>query len=283
MALDEYLVPLAFAKRTSWRIAARRVVAFKYRVWADGRGFHDHLNRAATSIALSRTSGELVVFDERLRGTRIAGQPVHIVPDPWFGLFNAELRSEARARFGFSEEDFVALTIGFQDARKGFPLVLAASERALRDSGRKLFIVGNIKEEFKPRLLALKAKFPAQIVHLDRFVEEGELPYVFAAADVTLLPYAKSFTASSGVLPRSCASSVPVIACSHGLVGYRARTYDLGIVINTDCPSALATAIDQMSVELGTNRTRWARSLSQFSQATSLRAFEESVWPLFHD
>ena len=68
-----------------------------------------------------------------------------------------------------------------------------------------------------------------QITWRDDYVDEAELRRTYAATDYVLLPYAADFFGSSGVMAYAAAHGKPVIATSHGCIGYRISRFGLGL------------------------------------------------------
>lgn len=171
---------------------------------------------------------------------------------------------------------FLALTVGRQDARKGFSLVVAAFARLLAEMPELiLWVVGPIADELRPAFARLQQRFGADRVrHEDRFVPEGDLPAIFAAADVVLLAYSRVFTASSGVLSRAAATGVPVLACNHGLVGYRVQQWGLGKTFAAESVDAFCESFRTLRV----TAPQLERSgMAQFAAASHLSTFSANL------
>lgn len=209
----------------------------------------------------------------------VAGREPHVVPDPWFGEFDPSHRRVVRERYGFTDDQFVALVIGRQDERKGLPLLLESADRIFDlFPGLRLFVVGRIDERYAAAFEKLKARFsPDRLVHRDEFVEESELPLVFASADIVLLPYSRNFTASSGVLPRAVASGVPIVTGSHGLVGHQVRRWKLGEVFDGFSVEGLIEAIRRVR----SGRDSYAETARQFARQSSFESFARRMRSVF--
>lgn len=231
MALDDYLVGM-LSQIYKLRNGRWKFVLIKYRVEYllanRRRTFRGRVLNVMTRIVVAVTGGHLVGFDERLAGAQVGGSPFLPLPDPWVGEFTAQRRHLARRSHHFNEDSFVMLSVGRQDKRKGIDVIIAAARTLLLDNSHKLMVVGGVAAEYSDALSSLCKDFPGQVVHVDRFVDETDLPDYFAVADVFLMPYSIGFTSSSGTLPRAAATAVPIVASDHGLVGHRVRSHGLG-------------------------------------------------------
>jgi glycosyltransferase involved in cell wall biosynthesis len=287
MALDDYLKPLV---PHLWRIRSRfptsRIFVMKYRVeyllLARCMNWRAVLMSALTRLVLLRMRARLICFDERFMTTIFFGNPVAVIPDPWFGDFSPLRRKVARAKYGYRDNEFVVLTLGRQDRRKGFPLVLDILPELLSDTNSRLFVVGKVDRELIDRFGRLKNLFQEQITHIERFIDEAELPDVFASADVFLLPYALDFTATSGTLSRAAASCVPVVSGDHGLVGHRIKKYGLGEVFKITNANNMMRSIAAIRSYTADQRMKVAKALEVFAASAHINVFKESVGKLFN-
>lgn len=286
MALDEYLWPIVgCAGKLSKLIKKHHFFVVKYRVEYLLSGHCNNLRslllRASTTWALRRLRARLICFDERFAGKKIAGSSIVILPDPWFGDFHASRRDLARVKHTFSIDDFVVLTLGRQDRRKGFPIVLETLPDMFSFKYLRMFVVGKIAPEYSERFVALKAKFPDRIKHIDTFVSEEELPDIFACADVFLLPYSSDFTSTSGTLPRAAASGVPVVTGQHGLVGYRVTEAKLGETCDISSSASLLEGIRKVQFYNDKEKSAVMAALDRFAASTHINKFGASIAELF--
>lgn len=119
-------------------------------------------------------------------------------------------RAEARRRFGFAEDATVLLFIGMLRAYKGLDrLVAAYREVKRRHPGLALLVGGKRFRMSRAGVAALRRAAP-DIRFVDRRIRDDELRHFFAAADVTVLPYAAVLT--SGAAHLSMSFGTPVIA-----------------------------------------------------------------------
>lgn len=282
MALDDYLKAYALAAlelRSSLRHAVIRCV--KYRVEylffiRPGALVRGAVLRAMTRWALFASGARLITFDERL-SQQSAAYCAGLLPDPWFGPFSPELRADGRALLGVAPTDFVMLSLGKQDRRKGIDFLIDVFPQAARDPHVKLAVVGTIAAEFAQPFAELQRNFPTQIVHVNRFVPESDLPKYFAATDAFLLPYSEDFTATSGTLARAAASGVPVLATHHGLVGYRVKAYGLGAVFGVGDHATFIEALQTLRSRGAAQQDATRGAALEFADRCSLPRFEAAM------
>lgn len=282
MALDDYLKAYSGAAlrlRRTLRHAAIRCV--KYRVeylfsLQRGARLRGSVLRTMTRWAIHASGAQLIAFDERL-GDRSVSYLAGLLPDPWFGPFSPTFKDEGRALLGVQPDDFVLLSLGKQDRRKGIDFLIEAFPQAAQDPRVKLAVVGTIAADFAKAFDELHRRFPAQIVHVNSFVPESDLPKYFAAASAFLLPYSEDFTATSGTLARAAASGVPVLATEHGLVGYRVKAYGLGATFGVGDTPSFIRALHDLRSRSDAQRDEICRAGLAFADRCSLPRFEASM------
>lgn len=232
-----WLLPLTrlLLRTPDIHIVRYRVADFLPRVQIDFRRWSKKLY----FLCLTKVAGiQTIAFDERISETAT----VSILPDPWSGPFGNFDKPSARSELGWDEDAFVVGLIGKQDKRKGFDVAVEAlTDRRMKIPKLKVAMVGGHDAALRSKYDELIAVLGPSVHQFTDYLTDRDLAVVFAACDVVLLPYSKSFTSSSGVLVRAAASGTPVIASSHGLVGWRTLTYGLGRVFeSSDVPALIA-------------------------------------------
>lgn len=229
-AIDDYFLALPWIS-----IALRvlfpntRIVAIRYRVadlLSDEKlNLTQRLKTAFIKVLQILVSPENAIFDERVG----SAPSLHVLPDPWTGPFGELTRMEARRRLNWAEGDEVVLLIGGQDERKGFDVAVSAL-LLLKDQRPdvRIVLVGRVVPPLQKGLDDLVRTFGDGFVHIPQYLSDEEISIYFSAASTVLLPYHTAFTSTSGVLVRAAASSTPVVASDHGLVGWRTTIHSLG-------------------------------------------------------
>lgn len=288
MALDDYLLSF-FVLVLYFRFITRKVrlYGFKYRVEYSIKSFRkrnlrENILNAVTKFSVYISNLRLITFDERLNNIQIGKYNVSTLPDPWFGDYKINKfknRKHLGKHLGIDDEDFVVMTIGRQDERKGFPFLMESIDNILSISDKvKLLIVGKIDEKYSKHF-AEKIKFYGQerIIHFSDFIPEEELPKVFSIPDVILLPYSKSFTSSSGVLARASASGCPVLTTAHGLVGFRVKKWGLGRTFDYGNKEEFIRGIEYFFKHRETIKETYSKNLWAFALSCSLEAFKKKL------
>lgn len=169
-----------------------------------------------------RSFDGLIAHSDETRGRLVdfgVSAPILVVPHGVYDIYRIgrTTRDQARSRFGFESDDFVALFFGLLDPRKGVEFLVDLVEADALPAGVKLFFAGrNALGKYDPEL---EGRF-ARVAHSDncfaliREIDFDEVEQVFLAADVVLLPYREGTT--SGVLKLAVAFNRPVIASSVG-------------------------------------------------------------------
>lgn len=155
---------------------------------------------------------------------------------------------------------------------KGLHVLLQAM-RDLPDF--RLTIAGDFKEAgYKKRILAEIDVLPkGQVRLMDRFVDDEEIPGIFARSGLLVLPYT-FFHAQSGVLRLAMKYGIPVVGSDVGGLGESIRAWGIGCCAEPDDPASLAAGIRKMAapdryrsagdaVETVRNGLRWANTAEQ--------------------
>ncbi len=145
----------------------------------------------------------------------------------------------------------VVLSFGLLRPYKGLENLLEAFARL--GPGAELWIVGNPRMSVEP-LRELAGRAAGRVRLLTRFVEEAEIPAIFRAADLVVLPYLDA--EHSGVLYTGLAFGKPLVLSAVGGFPEVAATGAARLVEPGD-PGALAGALAELLADGGA-RTRLA-------------------------
>lgn len=209
--------------------------------------------------------------------------PVGIMPlgvDTDAFTSSPERRSEARKRFGFTDDDLVFLYTGKVIEAKGVRLLITATIAVLRSGDNaRVLIVGDADQAYLRSLL----DEAAAAGYLDRIkavpsVLHDQIPEIYAAADVAVWPRQESMA-----IFEAMSMGIPVVvsdACGYADI-LRAGA---GVLFESEKPESLALAMRSLSspsrrAELGrygallVRRDRsWARSAERY-----LWAYEQVI------
>jgi len=284
LALDDYFTSFVLTAWSSllfrniercftvkYRVACLTASVMELRQWVIGRLMH---------FACRCWKIDSIVLDERLLSLNVGGRAALWLPDPWFGNFSPARRDSGRKILGYGSSDFVALVIGRQDERKGFPFLLNALPEALDSIPElRVHLCGKIEDTYFAGFKDLIQTYGQNRIHHDpAFIDEEDLPEIYAMADVILMPYAPFFTSTSGVLPRASASGVPVAASAHGLVGDRVRRYPLGLTFEYGNTKQFVEVLNRLK---NNNDGSFKSGCKDFASSCSEQAFKDAVAKIF--
>jgi glycosyltransferase involved in cell wall biosynthesis len=235
--------------------------------------------RAGMRLLLSRADAVAVhsEFDRlALRETypQLADLPTEVVPIGPFGNHvppgdaprDGELSSRDRApRRG---EPVRLLIFGVVRPYKGHA-ELAEAVRLLTTSGLHIHVsvVGEVWQGYRQPLDELAAILPPdRLTVVDRFVADDEVPALFAAADLLVLPYRRS--SASGPLLTAMAWGLPVVTTAVGGLVEASAGYTGAVLVPPCDPAALADGIRSALPLIGTthpNPNSWARTAERYA------------------
>jgi glycosyltransferase involved in cell wall biosynthesis len=223
----------------------------------------------------------LLVMDERVYAKPAIHKKYNLafLPEPWEGEFGKISKNDSRNMVGLPKDEFLFLLIGKQNKRKGLVELLKAIKYDLSILNKSKFLIyGRIEDEIKTEVATLMKELPKDKVILNEtFIDENELAYYYNGCDCILLPYAKSFQFTSGVLTRATASKVPVIASDHGVIGYRVKTNKLGFTYKSGNYKSLSRKLDIMIRDKAI-RIQISRYLNTNVNNGELEQFKRIFW-----
>lgn len=135
-------------------------------------------------------------------------------------------------------------SVGVLDERKGTHLLIQAFRgfvNANPQSTDNCYLLLAGKLSLGVRALVANADDP-RIIVVDRFLTDDELTAAIGLCDVVAVPYMRH-AGSSQILIRAAAQHKPVLASDYGTVGFLARKYQLGKVVNVSSYGELMDGI----------------------------------------
>jgi glycosyltransferase involved in cell wall biosynthesis len=213
------------------------------------------------------------------------GAPRRRVRHPFYAQFDQHrwTRETARARFGLSPDEEVALFFGYVRRYKGLDLLLESWPRVRAQRPVTLLVAGECYEDPAPyRALAEGAGGEPGVRLMLRYVPDEEVEALFKAADVVVLPY-RSAT-QSGVTHVAYALGVPVITTDVGGLAETVHPDETGLVVPPGDPEALAAAIvryfaERMATRLATGVAALRESHSWETLASEVMALGDTLAP----
>jgi glycosyltransferase involved in cell wall biosynthesis len=196
-------------------------------------------------------------------------------PHPMYNHFGEKMASiEARKKMGLDIHKKTLLFFGLIRDYKGLDLLIAAM--SLLDDSYQLLIAGESYGSFDKYQIQIDHS-PAKnrIKTLNHYMDDKEVPVLFSAADVLVLPY-KSAT-QSGVVPIAYHFEVPVLATDVG--GLRDTIEGAGVVCQPEAASLAGGVKELFSIGKGkfiANIRKGKKALTWESFAQTLVEFAEN-------
>ncbi|MFC1499697.1 glycosyltransferase [Candidatus Zixiibacteriota bacterium] len=190
--------------------------------------------------------GEEMAEEIRTLNPRAA---IEVVAHPRYDLpFTRQLpdRKVARRELGLDSEGVIFLYFGLVREYKGLGVLLEAL--SLLESGSRwtCLIAGEFYEPREPYdALIREYGLEDRVIIYDRYIPNSEVPGLFAAADLTVLPY--RHVTQSGVAALSIACHRPVLTTRVGSLPETIVEGENGWLVPPDDPVALAAVLREIS------------------------------------
>ncbi len=203
--------------------------------------WEQHLIRQADRIIAATA-------EERVQMIRYCGatpNQVHVIPcGVDLKLFVPQSRQQAREKLGLRQQQPVILFVGRLDPFKGPDLLLRAA--AMMEEDAQIVIVGGklTGDPYLQQLRALSAelKLSSRVRFLGAQPQQ-ELPMIYSAADITVMPsYHESFGMAA---VESLACGTPVVATRAGGLTTVVRHGETGYLVPR-CPGFFAERLDTL-------------------------------------
>ena len=146
----------------------------------------------------------------------------------------------AREKYGISSEKKVALFFGLIRDYKGLDILLHSFQ--LLDEEYILLIAGECYGGFeKYQKIIDQYNIANRIIHLDYFISDDEVPFLFSSADVCVLPY-KNAT-QSGVTATALHFQLPIVCSNVGGLSEYVINGENGVLVNPNNSVELSKAL----------------------------------------
>lgn len=157
--------------------------------------------------------------------------------------YYTELGSGSDKVFETGDGGPVILFFGYIKPYKGLDLLLSAMPAILAGlPGLRLLVVGEVYGDSAPYTRQIHALgIEKQVVFIDRFVSNEEVPAFFRASDLVILPYRTA--SQSGIAQLAYAFDKPVLATAVGGLTEVVKDGINGIVVPPDDPMAMAGGV----------------------------------------
>ncbi len=164
-------------------------------------------------------------------------------PHPIYSHFGAKAdREQARRELGIPPGKKVMLFFGFIRKYKGLDIVLESMQYLPNDY--YLIVAGEVYGNFDEYQAIIDRLGLADRVQLHvRYVSDNEVPALFCASDVCVLPY-RSAT-QSGVIPIAFHFEIPVVVTDVGGLREVIEPFGTGTVASNTHPHTVARAVEE--------------------------------------
>jgi len=155
---------------------------------------------------------------------------------------NAPGKEESRKHLSIPLDAFVLLSFGAPHSGKDTETIFGAVQLCpdvfLIHGGTHTFSLGS-----NPIKLTQKYRLSKRVKVFNYYIPEGEKPYFFGAADVSVLSYTKAFASTSSMVWESAKYRLPVIASNANILGEDVTKYKLGLLFEAGNAQSLTRAI----------------------------------------
>lgn len=159
-------------------------------------------------------------------------------------IINKKEVNNFRKKYKFPKVKKIILFFGRLREYKGLDLLLKALTK-IRKEDFFLIIAGKAQNsKFYIRNLDIikELKLEANVLFLNKFIKDNEIPILFNISDFTVLPY-KFFHSQSGVLATAVTYQLPVIVSDTGSMGDFVREHNIGKVFKPNSLKQLTESI----------------------------------------
>lgn len=212
-------------------------------------------------------------------GCRVAPAVIRYGPFS-FGEPTPSPGPRARAAAGLAADKTVLLFFGSLRRDKGLSLLLRALSL---DTERRfhLHVVGNRPAVSEPPAEAYQREaeelgIASSVTWRIGYAPDDDVPDIFAAADIVVLPYGLSYTAYSAVLAMAVAYERPVVATDVGDTGQAINDFSLGLTAKGS-PDTLLEALR----EVAESPEGYKANLQTFGKEFSWDAMADATWALY--
>jgi glycosyltransferase involved in cell wall biosynthesis len=142
----------------------------------------------------------------------------------------------------------VFLLFGKIDERKGIYQLIEAINIIPDYICKKicLLVVGDVADEEQEKFNCLIKNTsqlrPIQIISINKFISDIEIPIYFQMSDIILAVY-QQHVGMSGIVLHAAAAQKPVLSSDYGLMGYLVHKNKLGVTVDSTSPKAIADEI----------------------------------------
>lgn len=194
---------------------------------------------------------------------------------------NEEERNSIREKYGISKNDTVFIFTGRISKEKGvIELAQAFSDVSSNNNSIKLLIVGSaqtgndIVNEYTQKVYDILEPLNEKVIFTG-YVDHDDMPKIYKAADVALLPSTGQDPAPLTIF-EAMASGLPIITTySGGIPEYANQKCALLVTIDDNIVSSLSNAINELTINVSKRGSMKQESRKRASLFTTRQYFED--------
>jgi glycosyltransferase involved in cell wall biosynthesis len=177
-----------------------------------------------------------------------------------------------------SEPYIKVLIVGLQSKRKGINEIFELLKLHGNELTNVKFLLAGRFDKETDFLIKNIAKYNGQLEYHEGFFSEIKIKEFYENTDYVILPYEKSFSGSSGVLAYSTAFGKPVVATSHGCVGYRTTSSNIGYVYESGRIADLKNLIRKLPAASTAEYRKLSENCKRFAEKRSISAHQRTIF-----
>lgn len=173
----------------------------------------------------------------------VDSEKIYVIPHGNYKFLIPETpmsKGDAKAKLGISLNKKILLFFGAIRENKGLNDLIIAMKRVVETVPNAVLLIAGepLKDYGKYKALINKLELDSNIIEMLEYIPNDEIPSLFYASDVVMLPYHE--ISQSGVLQLAYAFSKPVIASSVGGFPEAVEDGRNGFLVPANCPDILA-------------------------------------------
>lgn len=152
--------------------------------------------------------------------------------------------------------------------------------KALKKVNHSFFLIlgGKMRKYTKEQIEEWIRPYRESVLFLPGFLSTRKFIESICASDYVIIPYRKSFEATSGPMKEAVRCGVPIIAADHGNIGALTEAYQLGFSFKSEDCDDLSRVIDKA---LSTNFVK-SRKFTEYQHQLSKKSYRESQQQVYH-
>ncbi len=187
--------------------------------------------------------------------------------------------NSAKEFWGLNPHIKTLACIGSTRYDKGLDVLIEALKKV--NHPFQLLVAGQVNKFTEEDILDMGSTIKDKMYLNIHYLSDEELAYAFAASDIIVLPYRKSFNGASGPLGEGVSYNKCILGAGHGNLGYTIKQHHLGYTFESENIDDLARTVDMALTEhfkLDDSYVAYKESLSPDLFRASYAALYKSLY-----